>query len=114
VGGIIAYANEAKMKLLGVNHETLELHGAVSRETVIEMAEGARKAFSVEVALAVSGIAGPGGGTTDKPVGLVWIGLCAPGYQEAWRYIWQGNRLQVKEQSAQQALQLLVNYLSGL
>ena len=72
-GGIIAYSDEVKIKLLGVNPEILESQGAVSEETVIEMAKGAMKSMNSDCAIATSGIAGPTGGTPDKPVGTVWI-----------------------------------------
>ena len=111
LGGIIAYANEVKMNQLNVNTNTLEQSGAVSQETVIEMARGVRSVLHADIGLSVSGIAGPGGGSPDKPVGLVWIGLTAPGYELANRYLWEGDRLRVKEQSAEQALKLLVEFL---
>jgi len=111
LGSVTAYANQAKVRLLGVAPNTLEQYGAVSAETVIEMARGIRQVLSAEVGLAVSGIAGPDGGTPEKPVGLAWIGLSAPGMEQAWHYLWPGDRLQVKEQTARQALQLLVDYL---
>ena len=89
-GGIIAYSNEIKESLLGVNHETLETHGAVSEETVIEMVKGAMKAMKTDCAVATSGIAGPGGGTPEKPVGTVWI---AAGYKNEIRtYRQETNR----------------------
>lgn len=113
MGSITAYAYEAKVRLLGVRWETLEKYGAVSKETVLEMAYGVRHALAADIGLSISGIAGPGGGTVDKPVGLTWIGLSARGVDEAWSHIWQGNRLQVKEQSAQQALRLLADYLEA-
>jgi PncC family amidohydrolase len=113
LGGITAYANETKMRLLGVRTETLEEHGAVSRETVLEMARGARQTLQADIAMSISGIAGPGGETPGKPVGLTWIGLSAPDWENAWSYIWSGNRLQVKEQSAEEVLRLLRDYLSG-
>lgn len=113
LGGITAYAYEAKVRLLGVRWETLEKYGAVSRETVIEMAQGARRALAADVAISVSGIAGPGGGTANKPVGLIWIGLAAPEFQGGWSYQWSGDRLKNKELSAEAALQLLVDYLRG-
>ena len=72
-GGIIAYSNEIKENLLGVNHGTLETHGAVSEETVIEMVKGAMETLKTDCAVSTSGIAGPGGGTREKPVGTVWI-----------------------------------------
>ncbi len=111
MGSVAAYAYEAKVRLLGVRWETLERYGAVSKETVIEMARGARRALAADIGLSVSGIAGPGGGTPDKPVGTTWIGLSAPGIDEAWRYNWPGDRLQVKEQTAEQALRMLAEYL---
>ncbi len=111
MGGVVVYSNQSKMLLLNVKESTLIDKGAVSRETVLEMASGVRKLLGTDAGLSLSGIAGPGGGTPEKPVGLVWIGLSGPGYEAAWRYIFQGSRLQVKEQSAQGALQILVNYL---
>ncbi len=111
LGGVTAYAYEAKVRLLGVRWSTLEKYGAVSQETVLEMARGIRLALAADIGISVSGIAGPAGGTADKPVGYTWIGLSAPETDKAWNYIWPGDRLQVKEQSARQALQLLVDYL---
>lgn len=119
LGSIIAYAYEAKERLLGVRHETLVSYGAVSQEVVLEMARGARAALAGDfpadhiIGVSVSGIAGPGGGMPGKPVGLVWIGLSAPGQERAWKYIWNGNRLENKEFSAQQALWLVLEYLQG-
>ncbi len=74
-GGIVAYANEVKMALLEVQSETLERHGAVSEQTVVEMAKGAMKSMKTTCSIATSGIAGPGGGTADKPVGTIWIAV---------------------------------------
>mgnify|MGYP000352193514 CR=1 FL=1 len=119
LGGMIAYSYEAKERLLGVPHEMIARYGAVSRETVIEMARGARQVLADDfpiqhvIGLAVSGIAGPGGGIPGKPVGLVWIGLSTPEWDRAWKFIWHGNRVENKEQSAQAALQILLDYLSG-
>jgi len=119
LGSVTAYAYEAKQQLLGVRRETLLAHGAVSRETVLEMACGVRSAlagfFPIEqtIGISVSGIAGPGGGLPDKPVGTVWIGLCAADASLAWRCQWQGDRLHNKEESARQALRLLLGYLQG-
>jgi PncC family amidohydrolase len=113
IGGVISYAYEAKVRLLGVRWETLEAHGAVSRETVLEMARGVRNVLAVDIGLAVSGIAGPAGGTPDKPVGTTWIGLSAPGYEQAWLNQLEGDRLQIKERAAGRALQYLAEYLIG-
>lgn len=112
VGGVIAYANEAKMRLLGVREEDLLRHGAVSEPVVRQMATGARRALGAEVALAVSGIAGPGGGTPEKPVGTVWIGLSTPEGTWARRYRWPHDRLGNKDASAQAALMWLLEVLS--
>ena len=78
-GGIVAYSNEAKTSLLHVSPETLEKHGAVSQETVIEMARGAMDALKTDCAIATSGIAGPGGGTPQKPVGTIWMAVACKG-----------------------------------
>lgn len=113
LGGVIAYAYEAKVQLLGVRWETLNRCGAVSRETVIEMAQGVRLRLGADIGLAISGIAGPGGGTPEKPVGLTWIGLSALGFEQAQACIWPGDRQAVKAQAAEQALRLLLDYLAA-
>ena len=119
LGSVTAYAYEAKERLLGVRHETLAQYGAVSPEVALEMARGVRQALAGDfplkklVGISVSGIAGPGGGMPGKPVGLVWVGLSAPELDRAWKYLWQGNRVENKILSAQQALQLLLDYLQG-
>ena len=119
LGSVTAYAFEAKRRLLGVQAETLHSFGAVSRETAIEMARGVRKALidetSIDTVLGISvtGIAGPGGGTPEKPVGLTWIGMSTPEGDWAWHYRWNFDRIGNKAASAQQALQLVVNYLRG-
>jgi PncC family amidohydrolase len=110
-GGIVSYSNDAKMSLLGVRAETLQEHGAVSEQTVLEMACGVRRALSADIGAAVSGIAGPGGATPGKPVGLVWIGLSASAIESAWRYMFQGDRASIKEQSAQAVLRHIIEYL---
>jgi PncC family amidohydrolase len=113
-GGVVSYANEAKIDLLGVRPETLERFGAVSEETVMEMAQGVRHALHSEIGIAVSGIAGPAGGTPEKPVGTVWIGLSGPDGELAEHHVWSGDRLSVKNQSAQAALLLVRNYLQEI
>jgi PncC family amidohydrolase len=111
LGSVTAYANEAKVRLLGVQLETLEKYGAVSSETVIEMASGVRKILEADIGISVSGIAGPGGGTPEKPVGTVWIGLSTLQGEYSRHYLWTGDRLAVKEKTAQAALSLLVDHL---
>jgi PncC family amidohydrolase len=113
VGGIISYAYEAKVRLLGVSWETLEAHGAVSRETVLEMARSARMTLAAHIGLSVSGIAGPGGGMPEKPVGLAWFGLSTQDYEDAWSHQFKGDRLSNKQQFADMALKLLIDYLSN-
>jgi PncC family amidohydrolase len=112
LGSIVAYAYEAKEHLLGVRHQTLYEHGAVSRETAIEMARGARRSLSADVGLSVTGIAGPGGGLPDKPVGLTWVGLSQRDRDQAERFVWSGDRLTNKEKSAEAALILLLRVVS--
>lgn len=105
--GYITYSNEAKVKLLGVKEETLARFGAVSRETAKEMAEGAAKASGAEAAIAVTGIAGPGGGTPEKPVGLVYIGCHVNGKTVVKRCFYGGDRDNVRHIAAKEALELL-------
>lgn len=113
LGGVVAYAYEAKVNLLGVRWETLKAFGAVSRETVLEMARGARERFGATVALAVSGIAGPGGGTPEKPVGTTWIALVTEREERAYRFLFNGDRQENKRQAAETALHLLLDYLTS-
>ncbi len=113
LGGIVAYSNEVKYALLGVREETLNGPGAVSRETALEMAHGARRLLNADFALAVTGIAGPTGGTPGKPVGLVYIAMVGPGIEQCERHIWDGGRQENKMRSAQRALRLLIEHLEG-
>jgi nicotinamide mononucleotide (NMN) deamidase PncC len=91
--------------------DTLRIHGAVSRETVIEMARGVRTALGADIGVSVSGIAGPGGGLPEKPVGTTWVGLSAREGDWARRFAWDGDRRANKESSAQAALQFVLDYL---
>jgi PncC family amidohydrolase len=111
LGGVISYSNEVKQGVLGVREETLATVGAVSRETALQMAQGARRLLDADYALAVTGIAGPTGGTPDKPVGLVYIALVGPDVERCERHAWDGDRLDNKVRSAQRALQMLVEHL---
>ncbi len=113
LGGVIAYAYEAKVAVLGVSWETLRVYGAVSREVVLEMARGARRALEADLAVSVSGIAGPGGGLPNKPVGTTWLGLAAPDGEWARLFHFHGDRKQNKNASAEAALEMLLDYLNG-
>jgi PncC family amidohydrolase len=112
-GGIVSYSNEAKVSLLGVSRDTLNAHGAVSAETVLEMARGARKLFNADIAIAVSGIAGPTGGLPEKPVGTTWLGLAVNGGEWTRHFVWNRDRLQNKQYSSEAALQFVLDYLEG-
>jgi PncC family amidohydrolase len=112
-GSIVAYAYEVKVSLLGVSWETLNTYGAVSHETVLAMAYGARERLKGDIAISVSGIAGPGGGTPEKPVGTTCVGLVTPDGEWAKTFHFSGNREENKTASATAALQMLLDYLEG-
>ena len=108
--GMVAYSYEAKQALLGVRQQTLESQGAVSRETVIEMVSGALVHSGASIAVAVTGIAGPGGGSADKPVGSVWIGWKARGgYARTELFLFDGDREAVRRQTVSAALRGLLD-----
>jgi nicotinamide-nucleotide amidase len=113
LGGVVSYSNALKMQLLGVRAGTLETYGAVSEQVALEMAQGARARLGGEVALAVTGIAGPGGGSAEKPVGLTFTGISAPWGESVARFVWSGERVENKKESARAALQMLVEALAG-
>lgn len=110
-GGIIAYSNEIKNRLLSVSKKTLLNCGAVSEETVKEMASGAADILKADIAVSVSGVAGPGGGSEEKPVGLVYIGLFNRGDIAAFRYKFDGNRDSVREQTVKESVKLILSIL---
>ncbi len=113
-GGFVTYSNRAKTLFLGVPEETIEKHGAVSPDTARAMARGAREKLAVDLAVAVTGIAGPGGGSPEKPVGTVFIGLAAGGGQTCVReFHFSGTRRKIKKQTADRALMLILDHLEG-
>jgi nicotinamide-nucleotide amidase len=107
VGGVIAYANEVKVRDLGVAEATLAAHGAVSEPTAREMAAGARQRFGTDLAIGITGVAGPDGGTPDKPVGTVWIALAAADGTTTKKLSWPGLRDQVRLLSSWWGLKLV-------
>jgi nicotinamide-nucleotide amidase len=111
---LVTYSNESKIQLLGVSEETLKQHGAVSDQCVLEMAAGVRKVTGADIGLATSGIAGPGGGTAEKPVGTVCIALVADGFKTSRSYRMWGNRDWIKTLASQVALDWIRRYLLGL
>jgi PncC family amidohydrolase len=113
-GAVVAYANTAKEALLGVRGETLAAHGAVSEETAAEMAAGARRAFGVGLAISTTGIAGPTGGTPEKPVGTVCLGLASEDGVVTRRYQLWGTRDWVKLLASQLALDWMRRHALGL
>jgi PncC family amidohydrolase len=111
LGGVVAYSNSMKERLLGVKKETLLAVGAVSEETAKEMARGACRSIDSDVGLSVTGIAGPGGGTQEKPVGLTFIAASTPEGEWVERHVFQGDRHSNKESAADTALLLLLKAL---
>lgn len=112
-GGLVTYSNQSKTDLLGVSSQTLEQYGAVSDQTVKEMARGVRKKMGTQMGLAISGIAGPDGGTAQKPVGTVHIGLAVSRETHAAKYRFWGTRKQIKLNAAMMALDWVRRYLHG-
>jgi PncC family amidohydrolase len=111
-GGVIAYDNEVKRSVLRVPARVLDNHGAVSAETVIAMARGAQKLLAADCAIAVSGIAGPGGGTKEKPVGLVFIGIAVKTRAQAFEERFKGTRDHIREQTVKRAMERLLEALT--
>ena len=111
VGGFVTYADDAKQAQLGVPAEVLAAHGAVSAQVARAMAEGARARLGSALGVAVTGIAGPGGGTADKPVGLTYLGIADDSGADVRRHQWSGERSANKRDSARAALELLLERL---
>ncbi len=112
-GAVVSYSNDMKEKLLGVKKQTLVNTGAVSGPTALQMAAGVRMACGSDIGLAVTGIAGPDGGSGEKPVGLVYIALSAEGYSEVWEHTFRGNREKISIYAAKNALNHLRLYITG-
>lgn len=113
-GSVVSYANEVKMKSLGVKAETLKNHGAVSKETAFEMAIGAKTELDVDIAVTTTGIAGPGGGSAEKPVGTVGVGVASSRGVRSDLYYFKGSRKSLKQRFAQAALMILLEELRSI
>jgi nicotinamide-nucleotide amidase len=112
-GAFVTYANDVKRDQLGVAQELLDAHGAVSAQVARAMAEGARARLGADVAVAVTGIAGPGGGSAEKPVGLTYVGVADGAGVDVRRHLWTGDRSENKRESAISALELLLERLGA-
>lgn len=110
-GTVVSYANEVKESMLHVPHETLLKHGAVSEQTALAMVRGVQQALQLETAISVTGIAGPTGGTPDKPVGTVWIGFAIGTQQFTQHHVFSGSRTDVRYQTAMAAISTLLHEL---
>jgi PncC family amidohydrolase len=114
LGGVISYSNDAKTSLLGVDATTLKTKGAVSEEVALQMAAGARKILNADIGVGITGVAGPAGGTPQKPVGLVYIAVSSSGASVCRRNVFNGTRSVIKDQSAQKALAMLREFLGKI
>ena len=112
LGGMISYSNEVKIENLGVQEQTILLHGAVSQQTAQEMAENIRIKFHTDIGLSTTGIAGPTGGSPTKPVGLVWLGISTAAGTETFECHFKGGRDEVKQEAVQEIMHLLLEKLN--
>ncbi len=113
LGGAVAYSNQIKHSVLGIQENTLNVFGAVSEQVAAAMARGARAVFGTDIAVGVTGIAGPGGGTEEKPVGLTYIAINTPKMSMVQRFEWQEDRIANKKSSAEAALKMVLDYLEN-
>ncbi|MCX7858055.1 MAG: CinA family protein [Deltaproteobacteria bacterium] len=111
--GIIAYSNQSKVKFLNVGEDLIRTKGAVSEEVAAAMAEGIRKAMATDIGISVTGIAGPTGGTPEKPVGLVYVGLSTTDGNFVRKLLLSGTRTQIKQKATRETLKFLLDYLQG-
>ena len=112
-GAVVAYGNTVKRDVLGVSQGILDAHGAVSRETVVAMATGVHGVLGADVAVSISGVAGPTGGTPQKPVGTVWLAWESPVVRAARRFVFEGDRLAIKHQAVCEAISGLLELAEG-
>lgn len=109
--GVVTYANEQKMKILGVSEENLKNYGAVSEAVALEMSKGAKKISGADFAVGITGLAGPGGATADKPVGLVYISICSENIHKVQKFIFSGTREDVRYKASEEAMKLILSEL---
>ena len=107
MGAVVSYTNEVKASLVGVQEATLKAFGAVSEETAREMAEGVRRVIPADIGVGITGIAGPGGGSPEKPVGLVYIAVSAPGKTSVEKNVFSGVRAEIKRAAVHKALAMV-------
>lgn len=112
LGGVVSYGNDAKLTLLGVDKATLESVGAVSEEVALMMAEGVRRRLGSDIGIGITGVAGPTGGTPEKPVGLVFIAVCSSTGSVCTRNLFSGTRSDVKSSAVERALAMLLDFLA--
>ncbi len=112
-GGVVAYDNSIKEKILQVDSETLKKHGSVSQEVVSIMAKNVRKIMEADVGGAITGIAGPSGGTKDKPIGMVWLGVEFRNETKTFLYHFQGDRIKIRHQAAQKLCELILECVNA-
>ncbi|MDX9702546.1 MAG: CinA family protein [Candidatus Auribacterota bacterium] len=108
LGGVVAYSNDMKMRLLGVHESTLDQYGAVSKQTAIEMAQGIKKISDASICCAITGIAGPGGGSIEKPLGLVYIAVTSYKQEECKQFQFLGSREEIKIKTSNEALKMIL------
>lgn len=113
LGAVVSYSNEAKVDLLGIRRDTLTNEGAVSEGVARQMAYGVRNKLKSHWSVAITGIAGPSGGTPTKPVGTVCFAVCGPGFEESWRRQFSGSRVEIQQQSVDMAIELLTEALKS-
>jgi nicotinamide-nucleotide amidase len=113
LGGVVSYSNESKISLLGVTPDTVAYHGAVSPQTAVEMAKAVRAKFSADIGISTTGIAGPAGGSAEKPVGLVFIAISGPYGDEYVENRFTGQRTAIKSRTVNAALDLIRRYLKN-
>lgn len=113
-GGAVAYSNVAKIEVIGVTQECIRNHGSVSERTALAMARGVMNTFSADIGIGMTGIAGPGGGTDDKPVGLVFIAISELENESVKKFQFSGSRTEIKDQAVKEALRMCKEFLEQL